>query len=79
MCFKSKSGTYIDLILTNQKFSFKPQGSFEAGLSDQHCLIHFMLKLHYTKLKPVKYLMAISKNLISQSLECQLRTFYPLL
>ena len=50
----SKSGTCIDLISVNQKFSFKARRSFEAGLNGPRHQIHSLLKLHYTKLNSVK-------------------------
>ena len=37
-CFKGK-GTWIDLILTNRKYSFKNTHNFETGLSDHHHMI----------------------------------------
>ena len=42
-CFKGK-GSCIDLLLTNQKCSFKNTTVFETGLSDHHLLIYSMLK-----------------------------------
>ena len=42
-CFKGK-GSYIDLILTNRRYSFKHTSSIEAGLSDHHHLISSMMK-----------------------------------
>ena len=50
-CFKGKD-SYIDLILTNQKFSFKSSTSFETGLSDHHHLIYSMLKTTFHKEEP---------------------------
>ena len=44
-CFKSKKGTCIDFILTNQNFCFNTQGLFQTGLSDHHDMIYFILKL----------------------------------
>ena len=56
-CFKSDTGTCIDLILTNTKNSIKSSGTVETGLSDFHRLIYTMLKTKYTKLLPkiIKY------------------------
>ena len=42
-CFKG-SGSCIDLILTNRKYSFKNTTSYETGLSDHHHMILTMLK-----------------------------------
>ena len=50
-CFKSKSGTCIELI--SIKSSFKARRLFETGLSDPHHLIH-ILKLPYTRLNSLK-------------------------
>ena len=38
-CFKGK-GSWIDLILTNRKYSFKNTCSVDTGLSDHHYLIY---------------------------------------
>ena len=46
ICFEG-SGSYIDLILTNQKFCFKNTSTFETGLSDHHHLIHSMLRANF--------------------------------
>ena len=51
-CFKSKSGSCIDLILTNTPKNIKNKGTVETGLSDFHRLIFSMLKTKYTKLRP---------------------------
>ena len=53
-CFKSLTGSCIDLILSNQKFSLQGTGSFDCGLSDHHHLIYTMLKSTYSKLPPKK-------------------------
>ena len=37
-------GSCMDLILTNRKYSFKNNRSFETGLSDDHHIIYTMLK-----------------------------------
>ena len=50
-CFKGQ-GSCIDLILTNQKYSFKNSTSFETGLSDHHHLIYSMLKTTFHKEEP---------------------------
>ena len=50
-CFKGE-GSCIDLILINQKFSFKNSTSFEKGLSDHHHLIYSMLKTTFHKEEP---------------------------
>ena len=45
-------GPCIDLIVTNQMFSFKNSTSFETGLSDHHHLIYSMLKTTFHKEEP---------------------------
>ena len=56
-CWKSSSGSCIDLIISNQKNSLMNSGTLETGLSDHHLLIHTMLKTTYEKLPPqtIKY------------------------
>ena len=50
-CFKGE-GPCIDLILTNQMFSFKNFTSFETGLSDHHHLIYSLPKATFHKDEP---------------------------
>ena len=56
-CFKSREGTNIDLILSNQKHCLKNTGNYPAGISDYHNLIYTMLKSTYIRLPPklIKY------------------------
>ena len=83
-CWKSASGICIDLILTNQKHSFKNSGAAETALSDHHSLIYTMLKTSYTKLEPTKqyyrsytffnnesFLYDLNQNLQSNNLTCR--------
>ena len=42
-CFKG-TGSCVDLLLKNQKSSFKSTNTFETGLSDHHLLIYSMVK-----------------------------------
>ena len=51
-CFKSKNGTYVDLILTNRKFSFQHSQSFQTGISDFYHVIYTMLKTTFVNLPP---------------------------
>ena len=44
-CFKGKR-TWIDLILTNRKYSFKDTNTFETKLSDHHHMIYTILKAY---------------------------------
>ena len=61
-CWKSPSGTCIDLLLSNRKFPLKHTGVVETGLSDHHSLIYTMLKLTYKKLRPRKFYNRDYKN-----------------
>ena len=47
-CFK-RTGSSIDLLLKNQKYSFKNTNAFETGLSDHHLLVYLMLKTFFQK------------------------------
>ena len=47
-CFQG-TGSCIDLLLTNQKYSFKNANAFETGYSDHHLLICSMLKTSFQK------------------------------
>ena len=47
-CFKV-TGSCIDLLLTNQNYSFENTNVFETGLSDHHLLIYSMLKTYFQK------------------------------
>ena len=51
-CFKSLTGTCIDLMLTNKKYSFKNTQTFETGESDFHNMIYTMFKTTFVKLSP---------------------------
>ena len=53
-CFKGDGGSYIDLLITNSKFSFMKSNSFETGLSDHHGMIYTILKTKFEKFKPKK-------------------------
>ena len=61
-CFKSETGSCIDLILSNQKYSLQNTGSFDCGLSDYHHLVYTMLKSTYVKLPPKTILYRCFKN-----------------
>ena len=54
-CWKTPSGSCIDLVLSNNKYSFKSSGTAESGLSDHHSLVYTMFKTTYAKLEPLKY------------------------
>ena len=45
-CFKG-TGSCIDLIITNRKYSFKNTSSYETGLSDHYHLIYSVMKIAF--------------------------------
>ena len=53
-CFKGDGGSYIDLLITNSKFSFMKTNSFESSLSDHHHIIYTILKTKFEKFEPKK-------------------------
>ena len=52
-CFKG-TGSCIDLILTNRKYSFTNTSSYETGLSDHHHLIYSVMKTIFKCEEPKK-------------------------
>ena len=54
MCYKTKNGRCIDLILTNKEHSFLMNCSFETGYSVHHHMISTILKSTYTKVPSKK-------------------------
>lgn len=55
-CFKSLSGTCIDLIITNSKRKILDCSAIETGMSDHHLMIYGFFKSNFTKLPPKKIL-----------------------
>ena len=53
MCFKG-TGSCIDLMLTNRKYSFKNTSSYKTGLSDHHHLIYSVIKPTFKCEEPKK-------------------------
>ena len=51
-CFKSASGTCIDLIFTNRKFCFKNTCTIDTGVSDFRGMIFTQLRLTFQKFPP---------------------------
>ena len=49
-CFKSREGSRIDLILSNQKHGLQKTGTLDTGLSDFHHLIYTQLKGKFSRL-----------------------------
>ena len=54
-CFKSIEGTCIDLISTNQKYSFKNSCTIETGVSDFHRMVLTQFKITFQKLPPGQF------------------------
>ena len=52
-CFKG-TGSCIDLILTNRKYSFTSTSSYESGLTDHHHLIYSVMKSTFKCEEPKK-------------------------
>ena len=65
-CFKG-SGSCIDLILTNRKYSFKNTTSYETGLSDHHHMILTMLKTTFQQKEPKCLIYRDYKNFIFEN------------
>ena len=53
-CFKTSTGTCIDLILTNKPKSIQNTEVIETSVSDHHLLIFSLLKTFFTKMPPNK-------------------------
>jgi len=53
-CWKTPTGTCIDLIISNKNHSFFNTGTVVTGLSDHHSLVYTMLKRKFQKLPPQK-------------------------
>ena len=50
-CFKT-TGSSVDLLLTNQKYSLKNANAFGTSRSDHHLLIYSMFKTSFQKNEP---------------------------
>ena len=53
-CFKSLSGSTLDIMLTNKSKCFQKTSTVTTGLSDWHKMIVTSLKAHFKKLPPKK-------------------------
>ena len=71
-CFKG-SGSCIDLILTNRKYSFKNTTSYETGLSDHHHMILIMRKANFQQQEPKCLIYRDYKNFIFQYFKSDLQ------
>ena len=80
-CWKSKKGTCIDLILSNQKYSHIHTNTIDTGLSDCHHMIYTILKSTFIKSQPsiVTYrsFKNFEKNSFLDELRCLLNQSVP--
>ena len=51
-CYKGKTSSTIDLILTDHKTSFMKSGNRETGLSGHHKMVYSILRKTFAKGKP---------------------------
>ena len=63
-CFKTSTGTCIDLILTNMPKGFQITGVIETGVSDHHLLIFSILKISFTKMPSKNYVIVSTNRLV---------------
>ena len=70
-CFKG-TGSCIDLILTNRKYSFKNTSSYETGLRDHHHLIYSVIKTTFKCEKPKKLIYTIYSNFYQKDFQSDL-------
>ena len=61
-CFRSLSGTFIDVFLTNRTRSFHNTAITETGISDHHKLITSFFRLYFEQFHPKKLNIGIIKN-----------------
>ena len=61
-CYKSISGTTLDIMLTNRPKSFQKTSTVVTGLSDCHKMIVTCLKSYFRKLPPKKIIYRDYKN-----------------
>ena len=54
ICFKSSSGTSIDVFLTNRTRSFRNTAITETGINDHHKLITSFFRSHFERIPPKK-------------------------
>ena len=69
------TGSCIDLLLANQKYSFKKTNAFETGLSDHHLLIYSMLKTSFQKNEPKRLIYRDYTSFSKDSLLADLSNF----
>ena len=61
-CFKSATGTTLDIMLTNKMRSFQKTSTVTTGISDCYKKIVTCLKAHFKKLPPKKIVYRDYKN-----------------
>ena len=61
-CYKSATGTILDIMLTNKMRSFQKTSNVTTGISDYHKLIVTCPKAHFKKLPPKKIVYRDYKN-----------------
>ena len=69
-CFKGDGGSWIDLPITNPKFSFMTTNSSETGLSDHHHMKYTILKTKFEHFEPKKLIYRNFKQYDSDQLKC---------
>ena len=67
------SGSCIDLILTNWKYSFKNTTSYETGLSDHHHMILTMLKTTFQQKEPKCLIYRDYKNFMFENFKSDIQ------
>ena len=63
-CYKSATGTILDIMLTNKMRSFQKTSNVTTGISEYHKLIVTCPKAHFKKLPPKKIVYRDYKTLI---------------
>ena len=76
-CFKSRLERYIDLMLTNIKYSFMQSQCFETGFSDFHHLMYTILKIEHKKLPPKRIQFRYYLNFSKENFEADLSSTIP--
>ena len=72
-CYKGKTPSTIDLIITNHKTSFMKSDTCETGLSDHHKMVHLFLRKTFAKGKPKTIYYRCFKNFEKNKLNEELK------
>ena len=67
-CYKGKTPSTIDLIITNHKTSFMKSDTCETGLSDHHKMVHSFLRKTFPKENLKRFTIGVLKTLNRTSL-----------